>query len=164
MPAAQRKARTVRPVEDVADGLPGAVPAAFAVKPDGRTKAARELRRVQAATVDPKVRLPAGERAVELPDGLSAPLLGKYFRVREKVAFMALMQWAAVLESVVDVLNREQLVGFYKLLKAVVHPEAWDAFCEHATETLADDADLLAFYNAAMEAMTGRPTPAPAAS
>lgn len=165
MPASpQRRKRTVRPVEDVTGDVPGevtepeapeAVPEAFAAK--------RQVRRVQSATADPKVKLPAGERAADTDNGVRAPLAGEYFRVVDAIGLLPLMEWAAGLDQV-DVRNIGQLAGWYRLLKAIVHPDDWDAFRRHATEELCGDEELLAFQNAAIEAMTARPTGAPASS
>lgn len=161
MPA--RSKRAVRPVEDVTEELPfedeapEAVPEAFAAK------SRSQVRRVQAATADPKVKLPAGERAVDAEDGLRAPLAGEYFRIADSIGLLPLMEWAAGLDQV-NIMNSGQLAGWYRLLKAIVHPDDWDAFRRHATEQMCNDEALLAFQNAAIEAMTARPTVAPASS
>lgn len=166
MPASpQRRKRTVRPVEDVTDGVPGEVtepepaevPEAFA------TRSKSQVRRVQAATTDPKVKLPPEQRAADTDDGLKAPLAGEYFRLEERIGLLPLMEWAAGLDQV-NVMNSAQLAGWYRLLKAIVHPDDWDAFRRHATEKFCGDEELLAFQNAAIEAMTARPTKAPEAS
>ena len=50
------------------------------------------------------------------------------------------------------------------LLQAIVLPEDWDAFKEHATEKRCLDIELYEFQNAAIEAMVARPTREPATS
>jgi hypothetical protein len=164
MPAAVRRTRQVAPVplpndsEAVQDTVPE-VPAALQ-----RRKPARAARRVQAATAEEKVRLPADERAVEVADGeLRVPVAGRYFRVVESIGIMPLMEWASALDSI-DVRNVAELASRFRLLKALVHPEDWDEFRAYTTEAKSSGDDLLAFQNAAVEAMAARPTEEPAAS
>jgi hypothetical protein len=157
-----RRSRTVAP-DDVllpADEPQDTVPAAFAAS----TPAKRAARRVQAATADPKVRIPEGERAAEIADGvLTAPIAGRSFRLSETIGLMPLMEWAAASDEV-DVSNAGTLITFYRLLKDLVHEDDWAAFRSYTREQKCDDNELLAFQNAAMEALAARPTAAPAAS
>lgn len=154
-PSAAPEAEPVPVITDVP-------PALAARKP--RAKSAAELRRVQEATADPKKRVPRAKRATEVADGvLRVPLAGKSFRLNETIGIMPLMEWAAALD-VVDVKSVPQLASFYRLLKSLVHDEDWDAFREHATVSKCSDQDLLDYYSAAIEAMSARPTQAPAAS
>jgi hypothetical protein len=163
MPAAVRRTRQVapEPEPDVPDEAvaPETVPAALRRKP-----ARAAARRVQAATSDAKTRLPEGKRAVETADGeLRAPVAGRYFKIAESVGIMPLMEWAAALDTV-DTGNIPELAGRFRLLRAIVHPDDWDEFRVHTTEAKCNGDDLLAFQNAAIEAMAARPTVVPAAS
>jgi hypothetical protein len=155
-----RRTRTVapRPVDDVPlDGEEN-------VKPDGRTRAARQVRRVQAATADDKVRLPAGERAVEVADGvITAELSGRSFRLAESIGLMPLMEWAAAQDDI-DTRNSVALLGFYRVLQDLVHEDDWPDFRKHAREQKSTDKELVAFQNAAVEALAARPTEEPEAS
>jgi hypothetical protein len=160
----RRTRRVIPPAPAEADAVPviTEVPPALAAKP--RAKSASQLRRVQEATADPKRRVPRAKRAAETADEtISVPLAGKPFLLNETIGIMPLMQWAAALD-VVDVKSVPQLASFYRLLKALVHEENWEAFCEHATEAKCSDQDLLDFYSASIEAMSARPTKEPAAS
>jgi hypothetical protein len=165
MPAAVRRTRQVAPVplpndsEAVQNEVPE-VPAALQRRKPARAAA----RRVQAATSDAKVRLPEDKRAVEVADGeLRVPVAGRYFRVAEAVGIMPLMEWASALDTV-DTRNISELASRFRLLKAIVHPEEWDEFRAHTTEAKCNGDVLMAFQNAAIEAMAARPTGAPAAS
>jgi hypothetical protein len=161
-PAATRRARTARPVEDArpVDELG----AAFGIEEPPRVKARRQARRIQSATADPKVRLPENERAVEVADGeLSAPLAGHYFRLQESIGLMPLMEWAAATAEV-DPDNQVQLAGLFNLLKDLVDPEDWAEFRKVSREAKCNDEDFVKFVNAAMEAIAARPTAAPATS
>lgn len=127
-------------------------------------KPASQLRRVQSATAAPEVRLTEDERATEAADGsLYAPIAGKRFRLADSMGLMPLMQWAASQEGV-DTGNVAQLVSFYKVLKDLVHPDDWQAFCDHTCEAKCGDAEFSAFQSAAMEAISARPTGEPATS
>jgi hypothetical protein len=160
-PTATRRTRTVRPAEDVSPVEEMA--AAFGIeKPPAVRK--RQARRVQAATADPKVRLPEDERAVEVADGeLSAPLAGHYFRLQESLGLMPLMEWAAATVEV-DPDNQVQLAGLFNLLKDLVDPEDWAEFRKVSREAKSNDEDFVKFVNAAMEAIAARPTVAPVTS
>lgn len=150
-----RRTRTVLPVED--DYLDEA-PAHDERRP------AAQARRVQAATADPKVRLPRGERAAESANGeLSAAIAGRHFRLADSIGLMPLMEWAAAQDEV-DTRNASQLLGFYRVLQDLVHPAEWQAFKAFTREHKCDDTDFAAFQNAAMEALAARPTEAPEAS
>lgn len=157
MPASpQRRTRRVAPVQDVevASDVLGEAPA----------RSASQLRRVQAATADPKARLPKDKQAAEVADGvLVAPISGRYFRLSESIGLMPLMEWAAAQEEV-DARNFAQLLGFYRVLKDLVHPDEWLEFKAFTREAKCGDADFAAFQNAAVEAITARPTQEPAAS
>jgi hypothetical protein len=156
--ASPRKPRTVRSVEDVPlDGTPEP-------KPDGRTRAARQLRRVQAAVADEKTRLPEEVRAQETADGvLAVPIAGRKFRIQESLGLMPLMEWAAVTESV-DVDNQGQLASLFYLLKDLVDPEDWDAFRKFTRDEKCTDEDFIDFVNASVEAIAALPTAEPAGS
>lgn len=120
-------------------------------------------RRVQSATADDKVRLPRAKRAVDKPAGLSAPIAGRHFRLSESIGLMPLMEWAAAQDEV-DTRNVSQLLGFYRVLEDLVHPDDWAAFKAYTRERKCDDTDFAAFQNAAMEAIAAFPTEAPETS
>jgi hypothetical protein len=160
MPASpQRRTRRVAPAAaEELDELVQEVPAPL------RSKSAAQLRRVQAATAEEKVRLPADERAVEIAEGvLTAPISGKLFRLQESVGLMPLMEWAAATEEV-DTGNQAQLAGLFFLLKDVVDPEDWSEFRKYTREEKCNDEDFVKFVNAAIEAIAARPTGEPATS
>jgi hypothetical protein len=168
MPAAPRKPRTttvklVPDVEAPEQAVPqDVIPEAFAA-PARKPRAKRQVRQLQSAATDPKVRLPQDKRAKEAKDGPVAQLAGEYFGLTETIGIMPLMEWAASVDAV-DVRNVVQLASFYRLLKAIVIPEDWDRFKQHATDCKCTDEDLYAFQGAAIEAMSARPTKAPVAS
>lgn len=161
MPASpQRRTRRVAPAE-----TDEAVLGEARVTPvrDGR-KSASQLRRVQSATAEAKMRLPDDERAVEVSEGvLAAPVAGKMFRLQDTIGLMPLMEWAAATDEV-DVGNQAQLVGLYRLLKDLVDPEEWNEFRAFTREGKCDDEDFIKFVNAAIEAIAARPTGEPASS
>jgi hypothetical protein len=160
----QRRTRRTAPVEDVtpADEL-GEALGVFNPVP-ARRRSASQARRLQAATADPKVRLPEGERAAEAADGtLSVELAGKSFRLSDSIGVMPLMEWAASREEA-DPQDAGQLLSIYRILQDLVDPEDWLAFKQHAREAKCGFTEVFAFQNAAMEALTARPTGEPASS
>lgn len=159
MPASpQRRTRRVSPRPETVLGE--AVDEAPAVL----RRSTSQLRRVQAATADPKVRLPGEDRAVEVEDGvLTAAIGGRSFRLQETIGLMPLMEWAAATDEV-DTGNATQLAGMFNLLKDVVDPEEWGAFRKHTRENKCGDEDFVKFVNAAIEAIAARPTGEPADS
>ena len=129
-----------------------------------RSKSASQLRRVQSATAEAKVRLPEDERAVEVEEGvLVAPLGGRMFRLQDSLGLMPLMEWAAATDEV-DAGNQAQLAGLYRLLKDLVDPEDWNEFRAFTRESKSGDEDFIKFVNAAIEAIAARPTGEPASS
>lgn len=157
MPASpQRRTRRVAPAEtDEVLGEAKATPV---------RKSASQLRRVQAATAEPKVRLPDGERGVEVDEGvLAAPIAGKMFRLQDSIGLMPLMEWAAATDEV-DAGNQAQLAGLYRLLKDLVDPEEWNEFRAFTREGKTGDEDFIKFVNAAIEVIAARPTGEPASS
>lgn len=122
-----------------------------------------QLRRVQAAVVDEKVRVPRAKRATETTEGISAPIKGRSFRLSEGIGLMPLMEWAASADEV-DGTNSTRLASFFRVLRDLVHPDDWNAFRAYTREQKCSDADFIAFQNAAFEAIAARPTQEPAAS
>ncbi len=129
-----------------------------------RRKPRSDLRRAQTAVIDDKVRVPRGKRAAETPAGdLMAPIRGRYFKLSKSVGLMPLMEWAAAREEV-DASNVAQLLGFYRVLQDIVDPSDWLEFKQFCREEKCSDQDMIAFQNAAFEAIAAYPTEEPAAS
>lgn len=133
-------------------------------KPRARKAGTADLRRAQTATMDEKARVPRAKRAGENHKGeLVAPIQGRYFKLSKSVGLMPLMEWAAAREDV-DAQNAAQLLGFYRVLQDVVDPEDWPEFKQFCREAKCSDQDMIAFQNAAFEAIAAYPTQEPAAS
>jgi hypothetical protein len=128
-----------------------------------RATSTSQLRRAQSAVGDPKVRLAADKRAVEAADGLHVAIAGKTFPIQDSIGMMPLMEWAAA-SAEVDIDNKGQLVGMFRILKDVVATEKWDEFRQYTTEKKCTPDDFVLFLNAAIEAIAARPTAEPAAS
>lgn len=156
--AAPRRTRQVAPSPEpeVLGTAEPEAPAALRRKP-----ARAAARRVQAATSEEKVRLPADKRAVEVADGeLVAPIKGRYFKISPTLALMPLMEFAAATQDV-DVDNQVQLASLFRVLKNIVEPADWPEFRVFTTDERCGADDFLDFQNAAIEAMAARPTEAP---
>jgi hypothetical protein len=161
MPA-QPRPRVVAPVplpepEEDRD----AVPEAFAAK----TARKRQVRRAQSATADQKVALPPQERAAEDPatGDLKAAIAGRAFRLSDRIGFMTVMEFAA-LQDDGEITDSAFALLMFRMMKDLVHPEEWDAFRAHTRDAKCGMPDFMQFQNAALEAITARPTGAPAAS
>lgn len=181
MPPRRTRQVAPAPVDDVAlpaDEPQDTVPAAFAnprrtraqrpandpEAPAAVTPAKRQARRVQAATADPKVRLPEDQRATEVADGkLMVPIGGRYFRLSETIGLMPLMEWVAAADEI-DTQNTSTLISFYHVLQDLVHEDEWQEFRAFTREAKCDDDAFIAFRNAAMETLAARPTAEPATS
>ena len=160
MPSApQPRTRVVVPLPEPEDEQ-DTVPEAFAARPAARK---RQVRRAQAAVADPKVSLPPDERAVEEDSGLRVPIAGKYFRLSDGIGFMTLMEFAVSSDDA-DPESPARTRSFYYVLKDLVHPDDFAEFCKHTRDARCDATAFVAFQNAAIEALTARPTEAPAAS
>lgn len=152
-----------RTTEDVAvpEALGGTVKAG---PPKGRGKPEAQIRRAQAATVEPDVRLPEEERAKEDRDSvLRVPIAGREFRIADNIGIMPLMEWAASVEQA-DPEDPSQLLATFRLLQDLVHPDDWLEFRAHTRLKKCNFDEFFAFQNAAMEALTARPTGEPATS
>jgi len=156
--ASPRRTRVKPPVEDVLfdDEPVTEIPPAL--------KARRQVRRVQSATADAKVRMPEGKRGAERADGaLVAPISGRYFRVSEAMGLMPLMEWAAAQDDV-DPGNQHQLAGLFRVLKDLVLADDWAEFREFTRDAKCDAEAFVTFVNAAIEVIAARPTEEPATS
>ncbi len=131
--------------------------------PRTSARSTAQLRRVQSATADRKVRLPAAKAAVDTPEGLLVPAGDKLFGIQDSIGLMPLMEWAVAAEDV-DAGNQSQLASMFRLLKDLVAPEDWVEFRRYTTELKWGPDDFVKFINAAIEAIAARPTQEPAAS
>lgn len=122
-----------------------------------------QLRRVQGATADPKVRLPVEESAVDTDEGMMVPAGDKVFHIQESIGLMPLMEWAVATEDV-DAGNQGQLASMFRLLKDLVRPDEWMEFRTHTSEAKWGPDEFVKFINAAVEAIAARPTREPATS
>ena len=124
----------------------------------GDTRAARS----QLRTADPDARVTKDKRAVVSGrvvenDELTAPLLGREFRLGEAPSIMALMEWNAASGS-------DALLAAFHVLGELVHEDDWQEFRDYARDEHIDPEDLALFFNAAMEKLAGRPTGEPSGS
>ena len=98
---------------------------------------------------------------------VSAPvitLLGKGFRVANKVGLMPLLRFAHLAAGGADTADMAALESMYDLLRGVIHDDDWAAFQDHASVVRADQDDLLEAVRDAIEVMTARPTVRPSDS
>lgn len=86
----------------------------------------------------------------------SVTLLGKQFRIADKVGLMPLLKFAAFSDMATS--DSRALGAMYAMLRDCIHPDDWRAFEDHATDTKADADDLLDVITKAIEAISGRPT------
>jgi hypothetical protein len=154
-------------------------------------KADRELAAVQAAAArraDPDRREDDDEaKSGDVVDaGDRVELLGKSFRIADRVGVMPLLKFASAAD--VDTTDPRALSAMYALLRDCIHAGTpgcgdceqcaagndtackaydrgdWGAFEEHAMITKADADDLMTVVSTVLEIVTGRPTPPRAGS
>lgn len=127
----------------------------------------RQLANLQASATEQDARLPAEERAVEVPEeredktpGIYAELAGEKFRLAEDTGVMALMEWAAAGdgEASEGAAVGSNLRAMFHVLEDIVHPEEWQRFRAHARAKKLGYQEFLDFQNRSYEALSGNPT------
>lgn len=125
--------------------------------PPRRTTGDTRAAKTQIRTADQTARLPRDDQSKEAPGGgLTAPLAGREFRLAENVGIMPIMEWAASGDT--DTSNTDGLRAVFYVLMDTVHEDDWADFRRHAREEKLEAPALIAFVNAALEALSGRPT------
>jgi hypothetical protein len=116
-----------------------------------------ELAALQIETADQAALLPEDKRVKRTVDGPSLTFKDEEFALSEEIGYMALMEWAAASDLAVD--SGEGLIAIYHMLQSVLRDDTeFKAFRAHARVTKGGPEELLDFINAAMEAITARPT------
>jgi len=91
-------------------------------------------------------------------------LLGREFRVAEKMGLMPLLRFAHFARSGADTGDMEAMASMYDVLRAAIAEEDWEVFQQHAMDTRADITELLGAVKEAISVMTARPTNPPSDS
>lgn len=99
-----------------------------------------------------------------MADDRTVELLGRPFPVAEKIGLMALLKFAHIAKYGATTADIEAMDTLFQVLRAVVHPDAWDEFERHAMDTRADQEDLMRAATQAVAAATARPTVQPSDS
>ena len=97
-------------------------------------------------------------------EGATIEAFGNAYRVADRVALMPMMRFAYLAKRGADSADMEAMVAMYDLLRGVFAPEDWERFERDAMENQADDQDLMRIVQAAISAITARPTGRPSAS
>jgi hypothetical protein len=126
---------------------------------DAETDTDAELAAIQGAVTGV---LPADALNGKTVPARTIELLGKKFRIADKVGLMPLLKFSAF--SDMDVQDSRALGAMYSMLKDCIHADDWRAFEDHAVDAKADADDLLDVISKAIEMIAGRPTEPPAAS
>jgi hypothetical protein len=102
----------------------------------------------------------AMSEGVETPTGKHFEFMGKTFRLADKVGLMPLMRFAHMASSGMDTDQdfMTAMAAIYDMIKDVIHEDEWAAFQQHATDTKANEDQLLGVVQQAVEIMTARPT------
>lgn len=111
---------------------------------------------------------PVEEAVTEAAPGASGvsvvTLLGRPFKVADKVGLMPLLRFAHMAGQGLAADDMEALGAMYDLLRGVIADDDWGAFQSHASMMRADQDDLLEAVREAIEMMTARPTVRPSDS
>ena len=112
-----------------------------------------------AASVPGTTAEPVNGKAVP---GRTVELLGKHFRLADKVGLMPMLKFSAFADM--EVQDARALAAMYAMLKDVIDPADWRKFEDHAVDSKADADDLLTVISRAIETISGRPTKQPGPS
>lgn len=110
---------------------------------------------------------PESEMTPVAVDGKAVPprmveLLGKRFRIADKVGLMPMLKFSAFADM--EVQDARALGAMYAMLRDVIHADDWRAFEDHAIDSKAEADDLLDVISRAIEQISGRPTGQPGPS
>jgi hypothetical protein len=153
---------------------------------DERDRVDRELAQVQARAAeasDPSAEIAQG---VVVATGDTIEMMGRKFRVADKVGLMPLLKFANA--SDMSTADPRALSAIYSMLKNCIYPGTpgcgtcvtcragneegcrsynpgdWEAFEQHAIDAKAEADDLMPVVTQVMEIISGRPTELPAGS
>jgi hypothetical protein len=88
----------------------------------------------------------------------SVELMGKRFRIANKVGLMPLMEFAYYANSGADTGDMGALVAIYEMLKDCIDSNEWEEFIKHAKRMKADADELMPVVQQTIELLTARPT------
>lgn len=96
--------------------------------------------------------------------GHKVTMLGRDFRIAEKVGLMPLMKFAMAAKGGADTDDMESLAAMYEMLRDCIDPNEWQAFERHATDAKAEAEDLLKVVTDTISVLSARPTRRPTVS
>ena len=79
------------------------------------------------------------------------------FRIAPSIGLMPLLRFAHAAKAGMDTDDLEGMAALYDMIADCVHPDDWVAFQAYATQTKAEDEELMEFVSAAMEVISARP-------
>jgi hypothetical protein len=79
------------------------------------------------------------------------------FRIAPSIGLMPLLRFAHAAKAGLDTDDLEGMAALYDMIADCVHPDDWAAFMAYATETKAEDEELMEFVSSAMEIIAARP-------
>lgn len=89
-------------------------------------------------------------------DENTVELLGKRFRIADKIGLMPLLKFSAASDMRTD--DPKALSALYSMLQDCIVPDDWADFERHAIDTKAEADDLLNVIQEVMTKLAGRPT------
>jgi hypothetical protein len=81
------------------------------------------------------------------------------FRIAPSIGLMPLLRFAHAAKAGLDTEDMEGMAALYDMIADCVHPDDWSAFMAYATESKAQDEELMEFVGTAMEIISARPRP-----
>lgn len=91
-------------------------------------------------------------------------LLGKSFKIAEKIGLMPLLRFAKAAQNGVDSNDMAGLAALLDVLEQCIDPDEWQRFNDHADKTRADEDELLQMVYLVIEAISDRPISRPSDS
>jgi hypothetical protein len=89
---------------------------------------------------------------------------GRPFKVAEKFGLMPLIKLGYLSKKGLDTADEDALAAMYDVIRQAIHADDWDAFCDHAADVHADEDELMACVQQAVQVISGRPTRRPSDS
>lgn len=89
---------------------------------------------------------------------------GRPFKIADKFGLMPLLRLGYFAKKGLDTGDMESLAVMYDVIRQAIHPDDWEAFMDHAADVHADEEELMACVQQAVEVISARPTRRPSDS
>lgn len=95
---------------------------------------------------------------------LTVEFCGEQFALSPSIGLMPLLKFAKISKGGAGSEDMDGLVAIYDMLEQCIAPEAWERFCQVATDRRVEAEELMAIVPKAIEVISNRPTSLPSDS